>query len=152
MKVKGNKFCIIAVIIWMALIFSFSARTGSMSQEDSHHAGIVIGEIFVPKFEQWSEEKQIQFAQKIDKVVRKGAHCTEYFILGMLLAGACTVEKKRCPILIGICYAASDEIHQLFVPGRSGQLMDVCIDSAGVILGVLFISGLIRCWKMRKNS
>lgn len=39
--------------------------------------------------------------------------------------------------VLGVLYAASDEFHQLFVPGRSGQLSDVCIDASGVLLGVL---------------
>ena len=43
----------------------------------------------------------------------------------------------------GSVYAVLDELHQLDVDGRSGQWMDVLIDSGGVILGVLFISWLI---------
>ena len=39
--------------------------------------------------------------------------------------------------VVGTLYAASDEIHQLFVPGRSGQLRDVFLDSAGVAAGIL---------------
>ena len=39
--------------------------------------------------------------------------------------------------VVGTLYAASDEIHQLFVPGRSGQLRDVLLDSDGVAAGIL---------------
>lgn len=39
-------------------------------------------------------------------------------------------------LLIGIEYATLDEIHQLFVDGRSGQFIDVCIDTIGVALGI----------------
>ena len=48
--------------------------------------------------------------------------------------------------LIGSFYAASDELHQLFVPGRSGEIKDVLLDSLGVLLGVLLL-GLL--WKAR---
>lgn len=41
------------------------------------------------------------------------------------------------PWLIAVCYAATDETHQLFVPGRSGQVRDVLIDSVGAAIGVL---------------
>lgn len=42
-----------------------------------------------------------------------------------------------------ILYAASDELHQLFVPGRAGLITDVCIDSAGALLGILlFLAAL----------
>lgn len=41
--------------------------------------------------------------------------------------------------LIGVEYAALDEIHQLFVEGRSGQVTDVLIDSIGIFLGICFV-------------
>ena len=45
-------------------------------------------------------------------------------------------KEMFLPWLIAALYAASDEIHQLFVPGRSGQLSDVILDSAGALAGV----------------
>ena len=55
----------------------------------------------------------------------------------------------------GTAYAASDELHQLFVPGRSCQFRDVCIDSAGVLAGVLVFSLIkheIVKYKEKKKS
>ena len=46
--------------------------------------------------------------------------------------------------LIGTVYAASDELHQLFVPGRSGELTDTMLDGLGVLLGVLLLSILLN--------
>ena len=76
------------MILWMILIFSFSARPAEVSSEDSRQAGLLIGEIFVPGFEDWTEEEQAAFAEKVDHPVRKTAHAAEYAVLGLLVAGA----------------------------------------------------------------
>lgn len=41
-------------------------------------------------------------------------------------------------------YAATDEIHQLFVPGRAGRFSDVCIDGAGAVLGVVVFVVIVK--------
>ena len=46
-------------------------------------------------------------------------------------------QAGRSAWIIGTAYAVTDEIHQHFVPGRSCELRDICIDSAGVLCGVL---------------
>ena len=67
-------------------------------------------------------------------------------------------DKKRMlfALLIGIEYAALDEIHQLFVAGRSGQITDVMIDSLGIALGIcilMFFYQLInKILKKRKDG
>ena len=40
-------------------------------------------------------------------------------------------------IIFGMMYAASDELHQKFVDGRSAEIRDVCIDTLGVVFGVI---------------
>ena len=70
-----------------------------------------------------------------DLVLRKLAHATEYAILGALLLRA--LRRPGWAVALGIAYAISDEIHQSFVPGRQGSSLDVLIDSAGVIAGVV---------------
>ena len=52
--------------------------------------------------------------------------------------------NKKYPLAFLICviYAISDEIHQLFVPGRAGQVRDVLIDSAGSFLGIIIVMAL----------
>lgn len=47
-------------------------------------------------------------------------------------------------LIIGVTYAASDEMHQLFVPGRSGKLADILIDSLGIITGIIFFLLIIK--------
>ena len=158
MKRRKRIFLVLA-IIWMLVISAFSSRTGDLSATDSGRIGRLIGQVLVPGFEDWSEEKQDQFAEKVDYPVRKTAHATEYAILGMLLVVAYTDKEKGrfvrllIPWFIGTIYAATDEIHQLFVPGRSGQISDVCLDSIGVLIGVslLWVITEIK-WKKEKRS
>jgi VanZ family protein len=70
-----------------------------------------------------------------DTILRKGAHMTEYAILALLLFRALGSELPA--FLFGLAYAVSDEIHQLFVSGRHGSPLDVAIDAAGLLLGLL---------------
>jgi VanZ family protein len=70
-----------------------------------------------------------------DLFLRKGAHITEYAILALLLARA--LEREVPAFVLGVLYAASDEVHQSFVRGRHGAPLDVAIDSIGLLIGVI---------------
>ncbi|HEY6834942.1 MAG TPA: VanZ family protein [Gaiellaceae bacterium] len=70
-----------------------------------------------------------------DEFLRKGAHITEYAILGALLFRA--LGRWQPALLIGIAYAATDEIHQHFVQGRHSSPFDVAFDACGLALGLL---------------
>jgi len=74
-----------------------------------------------------------------DFILRKIAHIIEYFILTFLLRRAFQGSFDRdgfpifiYPAILSLCYAASDEFHQLFVPGRGGSIQDVAIDAIGI--------------------
>src|SRR6266508_202725 len=70
-----------------------------------------------------------------DTVLRKGAHLTEYAVLGGLLYRA--LEREAPALAAGIGYAATDEVHQHFVRGRHASPVDVAIDGVGVAVGML---------------
>ena len=70
-----------------------------------------------------------------DTFLRKGAHVTEYAVLGALLYRA--LGREPLALAVGIAYAATDEIHQHFVRGRHASPVDVAIDAVGVALGML---------------
>ena len=70
-----------------------------------------------------------------DLVLRKIAHACEFALLGALLLRA--LRDERAAFAAGTAYAVTDELHQLFVPGRVGSPLDVLIDAAGVAVGVL---------------
>ena len=81
-------------------------------------------------------------------LVRKAAHISAYFILGILIFNLLKeydlAIKKMIFISIGIAmlYACTDEIHQMVVPGRSGEVRDVLIDTAGAAVGVVVYAAL----------
>ena len=144
---KTGIIWLIFTIIWMSVIFSFSAKKAVESEGMSHSVGKEIGRLIVPQFTSWSEERQEQFAKMIDFPVRKCAHASEYAVLGVLMLGTAysfSEDRGRKIILlcwcVGTAYAGTDEFHQLFVPGRSCQFRDVCIDSAGVLTGLILFS------------
>ena len=72
-----------------------------------------------------------------DEVLRKCAHVTEYAILGLLLVRA--LGRELPALLLGVAYAASDELHQHFVTGRHGAPVDVAIDTAGLLIGIVLV-------------
>ncbi len=70
-----------------------------------------------------------------DTILRKGAHVTEYAVLGGLLYRA--LGREALALATGIVYAATDELHQYFVRGRHASPVDVAIDAVGVAVGML---------------
>ena len=92
-----------------------------------------------------TEKQQLAMAEKIEYPVRKAAHMTEYAILGLLsfafYRGILKKEKRQflAALLTAAVYAATDEFHQYFIPGRSAEVMDVCIDTLGASIGLAIL-------------
>ena len=126
---------IILVIIWMIVIFTMSSFTASESSGQSNF----IVELIISMF-------KFNNIELISLIVRKLAHFIEYFILGLLVFNMIRCYDKKIYIAIIICilYAISDEIHQLFVVGRSCKIMDMLIDSMGSVSGILLFKRLIK--------
>ena len=87
--------------------------------------------------------------QLLTFLVRKGAHIFAYFVLGILMVNALrqvNLSKFKfnrpatLSIIVCALYAASDEFHQLFISGRSGEIRDIIIDSCAATVGVFIIS------------
>ncbi|MFQ5664201.1 MAG: VanZ family protein [Terriglobia bacterium] len=91
---------------------------------------------------------------KINVVIRKLAHVSEYFVLGLVVwralrRGAAEGWQRRWALgtlAAGVLFAGLDEFHQLFAPGRTASLADVGFDSAGVLLALL----LLYAWARRR--
>jgi VanZ family protein len=77
-----------------------------------------------------------------DLVLRKLAHAGEFAVLGALLLRA--TDRAVVAFVLGALYAVSDEVHQVFVPGRMGSPLDVAIDIVGVAAGVLLWQRVAR--------
>lgn len=113
----------------MFLIFLMSSFDATESTNQSNFIVNIITNIF-----------KIENIELLSFIIRKLAHFTEYLILGLLVANMFTKNNINnlylISIILCIIYATSDEIHQLFVPGRACQLRDILIDSIGSITGV----------------
>jgi hypothetical protein len=73
----------------------------------------------------------------------KIAHFVEYFVLGWALRYWSRDGRARF-LAGGIAYAAFDEFHQRYVPGRVMNLGDFVADAAGITLGFLMIGAIYR--------
>ena len=125
-----------AVLLWMTLIFYSSSQGGTQSGSLS----LKITEFIVNIIKKAVPELTISM-DIFHLLFRKASHFFVYFVLGMLvLNGLWSSGIKRREAFIIACaicvlYAVGDEVHQLYVPGRSGQITDVLIDSAGAFAG-----------------
>lgn len=126
-----------AVILWMAIIFSFSAQDGSASLESSDGVMYALLESFDSLLGSLPVER-------LSFYVRKCAHFFAYFVLGVLTS--CALSQSLCTrravaSSLGVCvfYAATDELHQYFVPGRACRLFDVGVDSLGALCGIFAV-------------
>lgn len=105
-----------------------------------------IGKIYRITHKTVTEEQKVEIQEKYTHLVRKSAHFTIYLILGLLvgmLLKEYNIETKKIiivGILICMTYATTDEIHQLFVHGRSGEIRDVLIDTCGSTIGIIAIN------------
>ena len=132
-----KKLSVILVLIWMIAIFMFSSFNGNVSSVQSDGIVAILAKI-------------IHYTGDIDVlkiIVRKLAHFTEYLILGLLVINACRYNgiknMVKLSILICILYASLDEIHQLFVSDRTGNIMDTLIDTLGSLSGI-FLYKVLR--------
>lgn len=129
---------ILLVLIIMFTIFKFSSERDTVSTKRSD--GIIIRTCEFVLGRQLSDKEKEIYLEKYVVYVRKTAHFTLYFLLGLffisLLEEFNLNDKKLLiyTIIFVFIYACSDEIHQLFVPGRSGEITDVLIDTTGGIL------------------
>ena len=124
----------------MGIIFHYSAQTGLESTDESMGFGYTIGQVLISDFDNWSYDEQYTFCEKIEKPIRKLAHMCEYAVLGILVYLSFKDSNRSwfyIAWIICILYASSDEFHQLFVKGRSGEIRDVLIDSIGAFLGIV---------------
>ena len=133
----------VLLVLWMGFIFSMSSENAEKSSNTSGQTIRVVLSA-VPGFEEQPEEVKVNIIEKLQFIVRKSAHFIGYMILGILASGLIlyygNINKKYLlAFLICVIYAISDEIHQLFVPGISGQVRDVLIDSAGSLLGIILV-------------
>lgn len=147
----------IAVILWMALIFSFSMENAAESSESSGGFIRAVLETFDRDFLSMSDTEQDIAIESLSHFVRKTAHFCIFGMLGLLVTSAVSTHaltpKKTAVISLIVCalYAVSDEVHQYFVPGRACMIRDMLLDTCGSLCGVLFVSLLIHAVRKRRK-
>lgn len=125
---------ILPLLLWMSVIFIMSTPTGSAANTSP-----VVHSIFQRLFPELARHMTPEQIDMLDVVIRKGAHITEYTILGLLSYRAFRYGRRdfhnRYPaltLLFGLLYASSDEYHQSFFASRGASPIDVLIDMGGV--------------------
>lgn len=142
----------IAVVLWMILIFFFSQQPAHISNDVS----TTITEKIVETVQKVAPIEEVQI-DKFNHLVRKNAHFFIYFFLGIIVFWALNKTKIRgfhsiwIAFVFCIIYAISDELHQLFIPGRGAQVKDVLIDCAGAASGIS-IAAIIRSITKTKKT
>ena len=138
MKRRNIVLKLLLLFIWLTFIFFMSNQNGSQSNELTNS---IIYNFF--KLFNLSDSTIEILISNLFFIIRKLAHFTEYFILGILFMNLFKefniVSKKKLIYCCLLCllYAISDEFHQLFIGSRNGSIIDVLIDFIGSISGVL---------------
>ena len=132
----------------MITIFILSSDNDIKSTKKSD--GIIIRTTeFILNRKLTDKEKKL-YIDKYVVIVRKSAHFTLYFLLGLFFCSFLKefdLNNKNLliyTIIFVFIYACSDEIHQLFISGRSGEIIDVFIDTLGGVTSSIIYTNLIR--------
>lgn len=142
-------------VIWMVCIYKLSG----MNSKNSNGKSTDIIALFIEDTLEITNEygitnsnpnaqKLARVSQLINAPMRKVIHATVYFVLAffvIILLNIIFDHKKYwltlvIALVLCIGFAILDEYHQTFVAGRTGQILDVCIDTVGAICGILFYS------------
>ena len=140
---------------WMILIFWFSSQTAEQSAALSEAVKRLVLSLFPQELFEQGEE--LPGGVPVEDFLRKAAHFFNFTVLGMLSAAAVdSVTRLRAVrrwVPAGIClvYAATDEIHQMFVPGRGPAVTDVLLDFVGSLCGILLLFAIRRAVRQRRQ-
>lgn len=143
MKIRNALGAWAPVIAWMIVIFAFSAQPAS-GEQSGWLAALLAGLV--------GANADPGALTAFEHLLRKGAHVSEYAVLAALLHRAQGPARAPWPrfglaIAGAVLYAATDELHQHFVPNRGPSPLDVGIDASGALLG----AGLAALWARRRR-
>jgi len=148
---------VVLVCLTMIAIFSFSSQPASDSSKLSTGFTYKLFSVFYPDFNNMTESEKADTIENFPLPIRKVAHFSLYFFLGVfaffsIITYNILSALPKGLISFGFCviYAISDEIHQYFVPGRSCELRDVLIDSAGAFLSTIILLTIYKIISKKK--
>ena len=147
MKIKIIRALLLILLIAdMLFIFFNSAQDSSNSSNTSQSVTEIVAPVLIPNYKDMDEDAKMQSLLSLDGIIREAAHLLQFVPLGFsLYLLLCTIgpNERRgrinfaATLGFGLIYAFSDEIHQIFVPGRTFQLFDILMDISGVTLGCI---------------
>ena len=143
---------IVLLLVCMIGIFLFSSEDRDTSTNTSIETTKKVVSVVSN-----DEDTSTKIAKDYFNEVRKSAHLIEYFCLGILAINVLKDYHKINIWMVLICivfcmlYALSDEIHQIYVPGRSCELRDIFIDTSGSIIGIIIYSLINFIYRKRYN-
>ena len=147
----------VLVIVCMATIFCFSAQEANDSGRVSE--GFTYNIIkFFDFNDTITDERAMEIADNMDGFIRKLAHFCIYALLGFLIALLLNEYRYNYSkvisgaVSISFLYSCTDEFHQYFVPGRSGQVSDVALDTFGALCGAVFAVIIIVLIRKHKEN
>jgi VanZ family protein len=148
---------ILLLAITFIVIFNFSnedsIKSGNTSKKITNEITKNIDSI--QKLDKVEKTKELD---RIESIIRKIAHFSLYTLVGILLMAICSTYNLNeiiriiISLLSGIVYAISDEIHQMFIAGRTAKPTDVFIDTLGVILGIVITMLILKIVSNRNKS
>ena len=109
----------------------------------------------------YPSDETIQAATKfINAPLRKVAHASVYCVMATLIIfiGVILFNHRHyfmlalATILLCFIFALTDEYHQTFIDGRTGQMLDVVIDTIGACIGVIIASTYQLAWSLGRRS
>ena len=143
---------IVLLLVCMIGIFLFSSEDRDTSTNTSIETTKKVVSVVSN-----DEDTSTKIAKDYFNEVRKSAHLIEYLCLGILVINVLKDYHKINIWMVLICivfcmlYALSDEIHQIYVPGRSCELRDIFIDTSGSIIGIIIYSLINFIYRKRYN-
>lgn len=151
------------IVLWILVlglslqIFGFSGATAVDSGNTSRRISTVIFEVIKEIFP-IAPEREEDALFLCDKIIRKTAHFTEFMLLSIftfMLSRSYRLKLKTSSLIAGgygFVYAILDEVHQLFIPGRSCEVLDIFIDFSGVLTGIALTVFVIFLYRRKKNA
>ena len=151
-SIKLKRIYVCMTFLWIIFIFSFSLQPGDVSSQISSGFGQWLIQTLLPFAKDFLEENW----GVVHLIIRKGAHFTEYLVLGILMRSTLHQYAHRLPTRLGgvswlmcVVVASCDETIQRYVGGRAGQVMDVLLDARGALVGIVLLSLCINRRKKR---
>ena len=147
-----KRIFLVLTLVWMIFIFYLSHQPATISASQS--GGFMDMLTKLPIVGGLLDElMKLSFAEFL---IRKSAHMFLYFVLAILIymsiSKGYSYKYYILAFVLSAMYACSDEIHQLFIVGRSGEIRDVLVDSTGALIGLIIVYLYNTYIKKKSNS